>query len=229
MILKINLLKALRKSGYSLISAGIMLVSSCSQYGVQENITKGLTEKELENIHTKVKLHYNNSSVKEGLVDDTVKSTFVSEFDKNFEIAQNKGVEYLMKVNGLNPSLPETVSWAMDNLNNSKFYEDLLMKISFETEEDANVFFHYLQVSIEFDSILGKSMILSREKNDDSNKGDKSGCVRAIVGTVLTTLILGGVSAGSGGVATPAAIGFLIAKGWNTYNVMSACKGKEKK
>lgn len=123
----------------------------------------------------------------------------------------------MFEANGLDSSLPSTIDWALNNIDNENFYEELLQREEIQSVEQAELIFSYLQTFIEYSNLSANA------KSAYSKAARESGCGRAVVGTILTTAIFAGVTAATGGFGTAAAVGFLVAKGWNTYNVIAAC------
>lgn len=214
-----KLFSILRKPTFAIFLAGLTVFASCSQYETDEIEQENLSLDQLKNIHLDIKNRYQSESslIQKTSSDDELSEIFNSKFEENLEVAQNQGVEYLFESNGLESSLPSTIDWALNNIDNENFYEELLQREEIQSVEQAELIFSYLQTFIEYNNF-------SANAKSAYSKGFRgSGCGRAVVGTILTTAIFAGVTVATGGFGTAAAVGFLLAKGWNTYNVIAAC------
>lgn len=105
----------------------------------QEN----LSLEQLENIYLDIKSRYQtgNSLTQKTSSDDELSEILISKFEENIEIAQNQGMEYLFQLNGLDSSLPNTIDWALKNIDNENFYEELLQREEIQSVEKAELIF----------------------------------------------------------------------------------------
>lgn len=207
------------KSNLSIFLAMLVLCFSCTQYETLDSSNEELSVEMLRSIHNDIEHKFESGGTFgfKSSLNDQVQEIFNFEFDKNLEIAQNKGLEFLFDSNGIDTSLPNTIDWAINNLSNENFYEDLLEVEEVESIETAELIFTYLHTFIEYSEITNSS-------KSALNLVARGACGRAVVGTILATAIFAGVTAATGGFGTAAAVGFLITKGWSTYNVIAACK-----
>lgn len=202
-----------------------MILTSCNQYGDVQDESKILNAENLRSIHLKIKNDFMQSKNPSGTFskvtseEDEMQQIFDEKFDAHFEYAQNNGLEALFETQNLNTSWPSVIDWALDNLETEGFYEEVLTRADIQNEDEADLFFAYLETYLEYERMI----------NDPANKNSQyaaklSGCGRAVVGTILATAVFAGVTAATGGFGTAAAVGFLITKSWGTYNVIAACK-----
>jgi hypothetical protein len=213
-----TLLNFLRKPTFSILLSALVLFASCSQYDTIENTEKNLSVEQLSNIHNQLKNEFSSSKLfsKKTSTNQEFLDVFEAEYDKNLEIAKNNGVEALFEIQGLDTSLPTTVTWAINNLDNPNFYEELLEREEITSVDDAQILFSYILTTIDVQNdtnTLGKSTFMK-------SQGD---CAWAVASTIVATAIFAGVVIGTGGVGLAAAVGFFATKTWLTIGISRAC------
>lgn len=214
-----KLFNFLRKPIFALLLSGIVLFVSCNQYDSMENSSENLSIDELKNIHSEIKNQFsaNSLSKAKNSNDQEFIDAFLSEYNNNLQLAQNEGVEALFASQGLDTSLPSTVSWALNNLDSENFYEELLEREEITSSRDAQLLFSYILTAID----------VQNDMNNLANKPSfylkRVDCAWAVASTIVATAIFAGVVIASGGVGLAAAVGFFAGKTWATIGIARAC------
>jgi hypothetical protein len=141
----LKLFKSLRNPKLAFLLSGIILFVSCSQYETFDNSNENLSVEELQSIHLDLINQFDSqSSSALRTTEEEFNEIFMAEYEKNLDIALNQGVEALFKAKGLDTSLPSTVQWAMDNLENENFYEEIIERENYECCRCGNFVFIYV-------------------------------------------------------------------------------------